>query len=58
MDYEKRLLTLKSLLDTLRKKVQQDTSAAKNNKFQESQIYLQQIETEIDRIGKMRSYKK
>jgi len=57
MDYEKRLTTLKELLLTLSKKIQQGTASDNNAKFNESMVYMQQIESEINRIDKMRSYK-
>jgi hypothetical protein len=59
MDYEKRLSTLKDLFASLTKKLREETIANLNPaKVQECKFHLQQIETEISRIAKMRSYKK
>lgn len=58
MDYENRLTTLKHLFDVLTKKLQSETANANATKLKESQFHLQQIQVEIDRISKMRSYKK
>ncbi len=58
MDYESRLATLKHLFDVLTKKLQSEGKDADTFKLEESQFHLQQIQLEIDRISKMRSYKK
>jgi hypothetical protein len=58
MDYENRLTTLKHLFDVLTKKLQAEPTNANTAKLQESQFHLQQIQSEIERISKMRSYKK
>lgn len=58
MDYESRLATLRHLFDVLTKKLQSEDPDADTTKLEESQFHLQQIQLEIDRISKMRSYKK
>jgi hypothetical protein len=58
MDYEKRLTTLKNLFEVLTQKVKAESLANNSDKLHESQFHLQQITSEIDRITKMRSYKK
>ncbi len=57
MDYENRLTTLKHLFDVLTQKIKAENPAANDAKVHESQSHLKQIESEIERISKMRSYK-
>jgi hypothetical protein len=58
MDYEKRLSTLRKLFDELTQKVKEENLINNSTKVHESQSHLKQIESEINRITKMRSYKK
>jgi len=58
MDYEARLTTLKHLYEVLTQKIEAENLSESAAKLHESQSHLQQIRLEIERISKMRSYKK
>lgn len=58
MDYEIRLNTLRSLYLKITDDLKKDPVHVTPERRKESEFHLKQIESEINRIAKMRSYKK
>jgi len=58
MDYENRLNTLKNLHNTLTNQLKSNEANVTPERKKESEFHLKMIESEINRISKMRSYKK